>query len=114
MSPGPAVAMAPRLGTKSHLVFIYVSDNQRMTLLDFRPANPGQLAAIGAAAWLIGSLIHVLAVLAPIGLVLLLIAGLAWLVRPRTRTTYWRGRPVELTDDSRTAAHRLYRALFRR
>ena len=85
-----------------------------MTFTDLRPGSPGQLAAIGAVAWLIGSVIHALAVLAPLGLVLLLIAALGWLIRPRTRTTYWRGRPIELTDDSRTAAHRLYRRVFRR
>jgi hypothetical protein len=87
---------------------------QYMTLTDLRPNSPGQLAAIGAVVWLIGSLMHPLAVLAPLGLVLLLVAVLGWLVRPRTRTMYWRGRPIELTDDSHTAARRLYRAVFRR
>jgi hypothetical protein len=84
-----------------------------LTLPDLRPATPGHLAAIGAAAWLIGSLFSVATVLVPIGLALLVVAGLGWLLRPRTRTVYWRDRPIELTDDAATLGHRLYRALFR-
>ena len=85
-----------------------------MALAQLRPAGPGQLAAIGATAWLLGSVIHALAVLVPIGLVLLLIAAMGWLIRPRTRMTYWRGRPIELSDDSSRVSHRLYHAVFRR
>jgi hypothetical protein len=40
--------------------------------------------------WLVGSVVHVAAVLAPLG------------------------RPIELTDDSPTLGHRLYAAMFRR
>jgi hypothetical protein len=84
-----------------------------MTLSQLRPATPAHLAAVGAAIWLIGALIHVAGVLVPLGLALLLVAALGWLVRPRTHTTYWRGRPIELTDDRHTLGHRVYKALFR-
>jgi hypothetical protein len=82
--------------------------------LDLRPSTPGHLAAIGGAVWIIGVLFSVAAVLVPIGLALVAVAGLGWLVRPRTRTVYWRQRPIELTDDSDTLGHRFYRAMFRR
>jgi hypothetical protein len=52
-------------------------------------------------------------VLAPLGLALLLLAALGWLLRPRMRTVYWRGRPVEITDDAPTPGHRLYKTLFK-
>jgi hypothetical protein len=84
-----------------------------MSIRDFRPASPGQLALIGAAAWLIGSFVQLLSVLVPIGLALLLVAALGWLVRPRTRTMYWRGRAIELPDESQALGHRLYRMIFR-
>jgi hypothetical protein len=102
-------------GAKSHLPLIRARETLRMTLSNLRPATPAHLALVGAAVWLIGTLFHVAAgVLVPVGLALLLLAALGWLVRPRTRTTYWRGRPVELTDDAPTLGHRLYKALFRR
>jgi hypothetical protein len=85
-----------------------------MTLSKLRPATPGHLAVIGAALWLIGRLIPMAGALVPFGLALLLLAGVGWLLRPRTHTAYWRGRPIELTDDAPTVGHRLYRALFRR
>jgi hypothetical protein len=85
-----------------------------MNLSDLRPATPAHLAAVGVALWLVGSVVHVAAVLAPLGLALVLVAALGWLLRPRSRTTYWRGRPIELTDDSPTLGRRLYAAMFRR
>ena len=85
-----------------------------MTLSQLRPATPAHLAALGVVIWLIGTLIHVAGVLAPVGLAFVLAAGLGWLVRPRTHTAYWRGRPIELPDDAPTLGHRLYKALFRR
>jgi hypothetical protein len=57
---------------------------------------------------------HLAGVLVPLGLALLLVAALGWLVRPRTHTTDWRGRPIELTDTTPTLGHRIYKALFRR
>jgi cbb3-type cytochrome oxidase subunit 3 len=84
-----------------------------MKLAQLRPATPVHLAAVGALAWLIATAFHPLAVLAPIGLALLLIAAVGWLLRPRTRTTYWRGRPIDLTDDAPTFGHRLYYTVFR-
>jgi hypothetical protein len=79
---------------------------------DLRPRSPAQLAIVGAIVWLLGVLLHPLAILVPIGLVLLAIAGVGYLIRPRTKTMYWRGRRIDLPDDA-TPAHRLYRAIFR-
>jgi hypothetical protein len=81
-------------------------------LADLRPASPAQLAVVGAILWLVGALLHPLAILVPIGLVLVGVAGLGYLLRPRTRTMYWRGRRIELDDDPKPV-HRLYRAVFR-
>ena len=75
--------------------------------------SPAQLAAIGVVVWLIGVLIHPLALLAPLGLLVLLVAGLAYLLRPKRRTMYWRGREIEL-DGDRGPLEQLYRTVFRR
>jgi cbb3-type cytochrome oxidase subunit 3 len=75
--------------------------------------SPAQLAVIGLVVWLIGVLIHPLALLAPLGLLLLLLAGLAYLLRPKKRTMYWRGREIEL-DGDRGPVEQLYRLLFKR
>jgi hypothetical protein len=85
-----------------------------MTLFQLRPATPGHLAAVGIFIWLIGALIHAAGVLVPVGLALLLVAGVGWLLRPRTQTMYWRGRQIELGDTRATLSHRVYKALFRR
>ncbi|HEV7666701.1 MAG TPA: hypothetical protein VGQ62_24420 [Chloroflexota bacterium] len=67
----------------------------------------------GAGLWLVAVLLHPLSVLAPVGILLLIVAGIAYLIRPRNRTMYWRDRQIELTDDSPTFAHQLYRAVFK-
>jgi hypothetical protein len=76
-----------------------------------QPRSPAQLAIVGALLWVAGVLIH-LALLAPIGIALLIVAGIGQLIRPRAREMYWRGRRIEL-DDKPSAAHRIYRAIFR-
>jgi hypothetical protein len=76
-----------------------------------QPRSPGQLAVVGVLVWLLGVLLHI-GVLAPIGIALLVLAGIGQLIRPRTREMYWRGRRIEL-DDEPSVAHRLYRAVFR-
>ena len=76
-----------------------------------QPRSPAQLALVGALVWLVGALVH-LTLLVPIGVALLVVAGIGQLIRPRSREMYWRGRRIEL-DDSPSAAHRLYRAVFR-
>jgi hypothetical protein len=95
-----------------------------MTFNSFQPRNsfqsrvnppfesPGQLALIAVVVWLIGAAIHPLAILAPVGLALLLIAGAAYLMRPKKQTMYWRGRELDLSND-RGPVQRLYRMLFR-
>jgi cbb3-type cytochrome oxidase subunit 3 len=75
--------------------------------------SPGQLALIAIIVWLVGAVIHPLAILAPLGLVLLIVAGVAYLLRPKSRTMYWRGRQIDL-DDDRGPVRQLYRTLFKR
>ena len=75
--------------------------------------SPGQLALIGIVVWLVGAAIHPLAILAPVGLGLVLVAGAAYILRPKKHTMYWRGREIDL-DDDRGAAAQLYRMVFKR
>jgi hypothetical protein len=76
-----------------------------------QPRSPAQLAIVGGLLWLVGALLH-LTLLAPIGIALLVVAGIGQLIRPHAREMYWRGRRIEL-DDKPSAAHRVYRAIFR-
>ncbi len=80
---------------------------------DPRPASPGQLAVAGLVVWLVGAIMPGLHILATVGLILLLVAGIGYLIRPRARTMYWRGRQLDLGDEP-GAAQRLYRTLFKR
>jgi hypothetical protein len=75
--------------------------------------SPGQLALVAVAMWLIGALFHPLALLAPIGVILLLLAGVAYLLRPKASSMYWRGRRIEL-DDGRGVGAQLYHTFFKR
>jgi hypothetical protein len=82
-------------------------------LADLRPSSPGQLALIGAGLWLAGFLLAPLGFLSPIGIALLVVAGLSLLIRPRRQEMYWRGRRIELGGGS-SWGERLYRAIYRR
>lgn len=75
--------------------------------------SPGQLALVAIGIWLIGALFHPLALLAPVGVILLLLAGVAYLLRPKSQTMYWRGRRIDL-DDGRGAGRQLYHTFFKR
>jgi hypothetical protein len=75
--------------------------------------SPGQLALIGIVVWLIGAVIHPLAILAPLGVLLLVGAGAAYLLRPKNHSMYWRGRRIDLHHDD-GPAQRLYRLVFKR
>jgi hypothetical protein len=75
--------------------------------------SPAQLAIAAVVLWVVGALIHPLALLAPIGIVLLLAAGIAYLLRPSPQTMYWRGRRIDL-NDRQGAGQRLYFTFFRR
>lgn len=75
--------------------------------------SPGQLAVIAIVVWLIGTLIHPLAILAPAGIILLVVAGAAYLLRPKKRSMYWRGREIDL-DDDRGPIAQLYHMVFKR
>jgi hypothetical protein len=82
--------------------------------VDPRLASPAQLAIIGVVVWLVGAVIHPFAgLLVPLGVALLLAAGVAYLLRPKRQTMYWRGREITL-DDDRGATAKLYRLFFRR
>ncbi|MDQ6672810.1 MAG: hypothetical protein M3069_19045 [Chloroflexota bacterium] len=76
-----------------------------------QPRSPAQLAIVGAIIWVVGALIH-LSLLVPIGIALLIVAGVGQLIRPRSRDMYWRGRLIQL-DDNPSPAHRIYQAIFR-
>ena len=52
--------------------------------------SPAQLAIVAVVLWVVGAVIHPLVLLVPIGIVLLLAAGAAYLMRPRSQTMYWR------------------------
>jgi hypothetical protein len=84
-----------------------------MRRFDPRPDSPGQLGVAGLVVWLVGALVPAVHVLATVGLILLLVAGIGYLIRPRSRTMYWRGRQLDLGDQP-GAGQRLYRAIFRR
>ncbi len=62
--------------------------------------------------WLAGTLLPGLHVLGTVGLILLLIAGVAYFLRPRTRTMYWRERKIDLGDEPGVGS-RIYRTLFK-
>ena len=84
-----------------------------MRRFDPRPDSPGQLAVAGLVIWLVGALAPMFHVLASVGLILLLVAGIGYLIRPRSRTMYWRGRQLDL-GNSPGANQRIYRAIFKR
>jgi hypothetical protein len=91
----------------------YSHSPQSRRQTDFRLNSPGQLAIVAALVWLVGMVIHPLAVLAPIGVVLLVVAGAAYLLRPKTQTMYWRGRRIELNDSGSGPLQRVYRQVFK-
>ncbi len=75
--------------------------------------SPAQLALIGLVAWLAGMLIHPLAIISPVGLLLLLLAAMGYILRPRSHSMYWRGRRIDLDDQPRLTDG-LYRKIFKR
>ncbi len=81
-------------------------------LPDLRPANPGQLAVAGMALWLVGALAPGLAMLAALGAGMVAVAAVTYLLRPRRRVRYWRGRRVDLSGRPAPWT-RLYRLLYR-
>jgi hypothetical protein len=79
---------------------------------DPRIESPAHLAGLAVVLWLAGLLIHPLALLTPVAVVLLVLAGVAYVVRPKSQTMYWRGRRLEL-DPQLNSAQRLYRRVFK-
>jgi len=80
---------------------------------DPRPESPAQVAIAALVIWFVGALMPALHVLVTVGVILLLVAGVTYLTRPRSRTMYWRNRKIEL-DDEHGPAQRVYRLLFKR
>ena len=80
---------------------------------DLRLDSPLQLAIVAGIVWLVSVVIHPLAILAPLGILLLVLAGLAYLLRPKTQTMYWRGRRIDLNEHPAGPAQRLYRQVFK-
>jgi len=79
---------------------------------DPRPASPAQLAVAALVIWLVGALVPGVHALATVGLILLVVAGIGYLIRPRSRTMYWRGRLLDLGDRP-GPSERIYRAIFK-
>lgn len=80
--------------------------------VDRRLDSPGQLAIVAVVVWLVGAIIHPLAFLTGLGGLLLLVALVAYLLRPRSHSMYWRGRQIDL-DDRPRPAQELYRRIFK-
>src|SRR4051812_38464405 len=88
--------------------------------LDPRPSSPVQVMLAGGvlllARWLgLFALLHLGLLAAPLGtlgVILLAVGVLTWLMRPRRREMYWRGRRLDLEPD-RSWQARLYRLLYR-
>ena len=74
--------------------------------------SPTQLAVIGGVLWLLALVIHPLGILGPIGVMLVIVAAVAYLLRPRRQTMYWRGRVLDVGGPP-SATERLYHTLFR-
>jgi hypothetical protein len=70
------------------------------------------MAIAAIVVWLLGVFLHPLAVLAPLGVLLLLAAGVAYLMRPKSRSMYWRGRRIDLDEPG--SGHHLYYVFFKR
>lgn len=79
---------------------------------DPRPESPAQLALIALGIWLVAAIVPLLHVFVPIGILLLVVAGVGQVLRPRKRTMYWRERRIELDEGPRFGSG-LYRAMFK-
>ncbi len=89
------------------------SSSRRQTGLDLRLATPAHLAVGAVILWLAGVVVHALAFLVPIAIVLLIASGVAYLVRPKPQTMYWRGRQLDLAPEP-GPVQQLYRLFFKR
>src|SRR5262245_44882650 len=87
--------------------------SRRQTGLDLRLETPAHLAVGAVILWLVGVVVHALAFLVPIAVGLLIAAGIAYLIRPKPQTMYWRGRRLDLAPEP-GPLQQLYRLFFRR
>ena len=87
--------------------------DRRQTGLDLRIETPAHLAVGAVVLWLAGAFIHALAFLVPLAVVLLVAAGVAYLIRPKRQTMYWRGRQLDLAPEP-GPLQQVYRLFFKR
>src|SRR6478609_9644887 len=69
--------------------------------LPLQSVQPSYLAVAGAITTLLG-LVMAAWLFAAIGVALLITAGVMTAARPRTTVMYWRGRRIEITEESST------------
>ena len=67
-----------------------------------RGVPPAYLGLAGLVLLLIGLMTHAGWLVVGIGVALMIAAGVMSAARPRTKVTYWRGRRIELTEESST------------
>ena len=86
-----------------------------MPSINLRFRSPAQLAVLGIILVLLGWF----GLLAPLhsallyaGVLSLVVAGIAWMIRPQRRTVVWRGRVIDMTGEL-TWWERLYYVMFR-
>jgi hypothetical protein len=79
---------------------------------DLRFSSPLQLALVGLGVWLLGVFVASLHVLVPVGLGLLLLAGVAQLCKPKRKLMTWRGRTFDVAPEP-SGVGRMYRSFFR-
>ena len=87
-----------------------------MTGIDLRPSSPAQLALIAiillGVGW-VGLLGPLSSIGLYLGLVMLLVAGVSWMLRPPSPTAYWRGQKIDMSERL-TWWGRLYHRLYKR
>ena len=84
--------------------------------LDLRLASPSQPLIAGGVLILLEWFrlaVFLDGLAGTLGLALLAFGGLSWLIRPRRRETYWRGRRIDWSDRP-TPVERVYYLFYRR
>jgi hypothetical protein len=71
-------------------------------LSQVRHVRPMYLGLAGLLMMLVGLLTSAGWLLVGVGVALMIAAGVTSAARPRTRVMYWRGRRIELTEESST------------
>ena len=71
-------------------------------LSQVRGVPPAYLGLAGLVLLLVGLMTHAGWLVVGIGVALMIAAGVTSAARPRTKVMYWRGRRIELTEESST------------